>query len=66
MISVKLNAAQMTLRYFICEVVKKNMNMSSPLLALGALVLFDDAEDDPEELEIQDKQLNKLLKDKGV
>lgn len=66
MISVKLNADKMTLRYFIAEVVKKNMNMCSPLIAVGPLVLYDDGEDDPEEIEIQEAQLNKQLKEKGM
>jgi hypothetical protein len=65
MISVKLNTESMTLRFFITEIVKKSMNMCSPLLAVGPMVLFDDGEDDPEGIEIQEFQLNKFLKEKG-
>lgn len=68
MCTVKINTEKMTLRYFVEEIVKKDMKMEAPMIGVGNLMIYDlDPEEDDEiELEANEKQLKKIVNQTGI
>jgi ubiquitin-like 1-activating enzyme E1 B len=68
MLSVVLNTNKMTIRCLVEEILKKEIQMTEPVIGMGNVLLFDDCvdESDSEEVESNNRELNKLLCEKQI